>query len=330
VNTYERSILSDFLANYVFPGFEPPVLATAGQTTFTLSKAWNVTYDAPLAYVNGQRRAATFASSTAVTISPAAALNDHVGILVVPGGAAGYLPRNGGTLLSNLNADGFRIDNLGPATLGHQPVRRDQVEGLAAAAGDASYLRRDGTNSPSADIAFAGRTITGIRNAAAAQEPVAKSQLDALDAAIDTRIDGVDGSLASLDGRIDVLEAVVASSDLIVSGGTTAISATGSWMVSYYGHRADTYSDTTFDLRLTSSVRGHVRIAAGAIVEHHSQQIDQELKRRIDSPFTFEFGSQGVTNPANPVTITTGPTVNLGSGANSRGAITLHAMVWKL
>jgi hypothetical protein len=199
-NRFEWQIILDFVENVIWPAFDR-FAATAAQTTFTMSKAWNVTYDTPLVYVNGLLRTTgtTWGSTTTIVISPAAVAGDHVAIIIRPGAGAGYVPRTGGQLGSDLDANDWRVINLQAASLGHHAVRKDQVEGLATAAGDANYLRRDGTNwPPTVDLAMGGKTFNGLPAAAAATQPVIKSQLDALDVATDGRLDVLEAALSGI------------------------------------------------------------------------------------------------------------------------------------
>lgn len=86
---------------------------------------------------------------------------------------------------SDLDMAGYRARNAAASAADNDYIRRGELSSLIiAAAANSVMLRRDGLNSPSADIPFSSRTLTGIRDASAPQEPTSKAQLDAAVAAL--------------------------------------------------------------------------------------------------------------------------------------------------
>jgi len=162
--SYIRKILTDFLLGVVWPSMNwHTVTDVAGQQTFTVRGTWDQANDTPMAWIDGVPTAATWASSSTVTLATTAPQDAQVTILVMVGANSGYYPRAGGVpMLGDLDMGLLRIINLQASNQPHHAVRRDEVQSLASAAGDANYLRRDGTNKPTQSTDWDGKGLLNL------------------------------------------------------------------------------------------------------------------------------------------------------------------------
>jgi hypothetical protein len=80
-----------------------------------------------------------------------------------------------------MNMGGHRIGGLAPSAASNDAVRRDEVQALATAGGDADYLRRDGANSATNDLNIGGHKLTAVAAGTNATDAVNKSQVALLD-----------------------------------------------------------------------------------------------------------------------------------------------------
>jgi hypothetical protein len=141
------TIMEEFFRSVIYPGMREH-LATASQTDFTVNGVWDSALDTPIVFVNGNRlwSGVSWLNATTVRLTPGAALNDRVLVLVSPGTGAGYLAAATGQLLGDLDCNGQRLTNLAPSSTDSDAVRRDEmIAFLGVLADAANYLRRDGT-----------------------------------------------------------------------------------------------------------------------------------------------------------------------------------------
>lgn len=182
-NLFTREVLVDFVASVIWPAMTVHT-ATTAQTDFDLPNSWDTGNDTILAWKNGARQSGmTWVDADTVQLAAPCAADDVVHILITPGGGTNYLPRTGlAAMLGNLLMGGFQVTGLGASTQNDHAVRRDEVEALALASGNSSYLRRDGTNwPPVADLALGNRKLTGLGAATAAGDAVRRDLVALLD-----------------------------------------------------------------------------------------------------------------------------------------------------
>lgn len=165
----QRAAIVDVVQNLLWPGMYR-YMAQAGQTDFILPVSWTPGASTPLAYVNGNRRASGVSQpdGTTVRLATAAAAGDEVLVLMVPGAGSGFLPRSGGSLLSHLDGNGFRLEDIGDPSAAQDAVTKAYLELYVGnvIGGTGGFLKLDGTNSPSADIDMAGNDLAGLPTAA--------------------------------------------------------------------------------------------------------------------------------------------------------------------
>jgi len=176
MNASEKAALIDFVDSVVWPG-RTVRTTTASEDDFNLTAAWNVTYDLPNVWVNGNKYtgAVTWNSSTSIHTATAIPAGSLVVILVYPGSGANYLARTPGSagMNGNLPLGGNRVTGLGASVDPSDAVRRDEVEEIAEALIGANYLLKSGGTMTGA--------ITLAGNASSALHAVPKQQVALLD-----------------------------------------------------------------------------------------------------------------------------------------------------
>ena len=172
----EKAALLDFFDSVIWPGRVSRLVSTVGgERDFVLPKAWNVTYDTPMAWVDGNRitAAITWNSTTSVRLPSTVAVGSLVLILISPGAGSNYLARNSGTagLLADLDCGSFRLKKIHASVDPDDAIQRQEVVDLVASMLGTNYVLKTGD------------TMTGalvVLSASAASHPTRMEQVPLL------------------------------------------------------------------------------------------------------------------------------------------------------
>jgi hypothetical protein len=141
----QRSALLDFLMTVVWPARTVQLVSAASQTVFAVRGVWDTAHDWPMAWINGNRVAATLTGPSQVTLAVPAVRGQQVIVIVSPGSGSGYVPRSGASaMLGPFDFGGFRGRKLAPSVEHDDAVRRDEVDQLVMKLLGGNYVLKTG------------------------------------------------------------------------------------------------------------------------------------------------------------------------------------------